>query len=268
MDRGYIAKRVEDKIPLPTPVPHHKRNKFRETTRFYQFALFLIPLGTLFIAIGVLIPHWLAVQVVNFVTLKEDYNIGLWEKCDTLKEKCEKRLDTSLKDFEFTVRAFAVSGLVVSVVASVLIVLCVFVPRVAERTLFHVLTSASCYLGAFLSLCSITIYAAEHKINRAYMLSYSFYLILFGAFFGILSSAILINVYVYRKWKYEKRMLRISRRDVHVPGQQNTRVASDYGDDQDDVPSEKRRYSDDDRSRYSDEMSKQSDNFSAKQSEI
>lgn len=50
-------------------------------------------------------------------------------------------------DFEFTVRAFAVSGLIVSVIASVLIVLCVFVPRFSERTLFHVLTSGTCYLA-------------------------------------------------------------------------------------------------------------------------
>jgi hypothetical protein len=96
---GYVAKRVEDRIPLPTHVPHPRRNmtRFRETTRFYQFALFLIPLGTLFIAIGVFIPHWMDVQIFKFVTLKKDYNIGLWEKCDTLKEKCEGLKDSYLK---------------------------------------------------------------------------------------------------------------------------------------------------------------------------
>lgn len=96
---GYVAKRVDDKIPLPAPVSHHPRfkTKFRETTRFYQLALFMIPLGTLFIAIGVFIPRWMDVQVVNFVTLKEDYSIGLWAKCDTLKEKCTERLDSTLK---------------------------------------------------------------------------------------------------------------------------------------------------------------------------
>lgn len=97
---GYVAKRVEDKVPLPIPIhmPHPRlRTKFRETTRFYQLALFLIPLGTLFIAIGVFVPRWLDVQVVNFVTLKEDYSIGLWEKCDTLADKCTARLESTLK---------------------------------------------------------------------------------------------------------------------------------------------------------------------------
>lgn len=96
---GYVAKRVDDKIPLPAPVSHHPRfkTKFRETTRFYQLALFLIPLGTLFIAIGVFVPRWMDVQVVSFVTLKADYSIGLWTKCDTLKEKCTERLDSTLK---------------------------------------------------------------------------------------------------------------------------------------------------------------------------
>lgn len=87
---GYVAKRVDDKIPLPAPVSHHHRffkTKFRETTRFYQLALFMIPLGTLFIAIGVFIPRWMDVQIFKFVTLSKDYSIGLWEKCDTLKEK-------------------------------------------------------------------------------------------------------------------------------------------------------------------------------------
>lgn len=268
---GYVAKRVDDKIPLPAPVSHHPRfkTKFRETTRFYQLALFMIPLGTLFIAIGVFIPRWMDVQIFKFVTLSKDYSIGLWEKCDTLKEKCSVRLDSSLKDFEFTVRAFAVSGLIVSVIASVLIVLCVFVPRFSERTLFHVLTSGTCYLAATLSLASITIFANENKITRAYTLSYSFYLILFGAFFCILSSAVLINVYVYRKWKNEHRMLKISRRDLRVAQPVHRGRTSDYGDDdQDDVPSEKRQYSDDDRSRYSEDMSKHSEDFSTKQSEI
>lgn len=122
--------------------------------------------------------------------------------------------------------------------------------------------------SAFLSLSSIIIYASEHKINRAYTLSYSFYLILFGAFFGILSSAILINVYVYRKWKNEKRMLKISQRELRVVDSQPRGRESDYGDEQDDVQSEKRQYSDDDRDRYSDDMSKHSDKFSAKQSEF
>lgn len=96
---GYVAKRVDDKIPLPAPVSHHPRfkTKFRETTRFYQLALFMIPLGTLFIAIGVFIPRWMDVQIFKFVTLSKDYSIGLWEKCDTLKEKCSVRLDSSLK---------------------------------------------------------------------------------------------------------------------------------------------------------------------------
>ncbi|XP_022293774.2 uncharacterized protein LOC111104225 [Crassostrea virginica] len=265
---GYVAKRVEDKVPLPIPIhmPHPRlRTKFRETTRFYQLALFLIPLGTLFIAIGVFVPRWLDVQVVNFVTLKEDYSIGLWEKCDTLADKCTARLESTLKDFEFTVRAFAVSGLVASFIASILIILCVFVPKFSERTLYHVLTSGVCYIAAILSLSSITIYANEHKINRAYMLSYSFYLILIGGFFGMLASAVLINVYVYRKWKYEKRMLKISRQDMRVGQTQRVRQASDYGDDdRDDVGSEKRQYSEDERSRYSDDLSKHSE----KQSEI
>lgn len=268
---GYVAKRVDDKIPLPAPVSHHPRfkTKFRETTRFYQLALFLIPLGTLFIAIGVFVPRWMDVQVVSFVTLKADYSIGLWTKCDTLKEKCTERLDSTLKDFEFTVRAFAVSGLIVSVIASVLIVLCVFVPRFSERTLFHVLTSGTCYLAAILSLSSITIYATENKLSRAYMLSYSFYLILFGAFFCILASAVLITVYVYRKWKNEHRMLKISRRDLRVAHPVHRGRTSDYGDDDpDDVPSEKRQYSDDDQSRNSEDMSKHSEDFSSKQSEI
>jgi hypothetical protein len=99
-------------------------------------------------------------------------------------------------------------------------------------------------------------------------LSYSFYLILIGGFFGILSSAILINVYVYRKWKNENRMMKISQRELNraVNSQPRGR-GSDYGDEQDDAPSEKRQYSDDERDRYSD-MSRHSDKFSAKQSEI
>ena len=87
------------------------------------------------------------------------------------------------------------------------------------------------------------------------MLSYSFYLILIGGFFGMLASAVLINVYVYRKWKYEKRMLKISRQDMRVGQTQRVRQASDYGDDdRDDVGSEKRQYSEDERSRYSDDL--------------
>lgn len=125
------------------------------------------------------------------------------------------------------------------------------------------------FIPATLSLASITIFANENKITRAYTLSYSFYLILFGAFFCILSSAILINVYVYRKWKNEHRMMKISRRDLRVAQPVHRGRTSDYGDDdQDDVPSEKRQYSDDDRSRYSEDMSKHSEDFSTKQSEI
>lgn len=101
------------------------------------------------------------------------------------------------------------------------------------------------------------------------MLSYSFYLILFGAFFCILASAVLITVYVYRKWKNEHRMLKISRRDLRVAHPVHRGRTSDYGDDDpDDVPSEKRQYSDDDRSRNSEDMSKHSEDFSTKQSEI
>lgn len=125
------------------------------------------------------------------------------------------------------------------------------------------------FIPATLSLASITIFANENKITRAYTLSYSFYLILFGAFFCILSSAVLINVYVYRKWKNEHRMMKISRRDLRVAQPVHRGRTSDYGDDdQDDVPSEKRQYSDDDRSRYSEDMSKHSEDFSTKQSEI
>lgn len=125
------------------------------------------------------------------------------------------------------------------------------------------------FIPATLSLASITIFANENKITRAYTLSYSFYLILFGAFFCILSSAVLINVYVYRKWKNEHRMLKISRRDLRVAQPVHRGRTSDYGDDdEDDVPSEKRQYSDDDRSRYSEDMSKHSEDFSTKQSDI
>lgn len=81
----------------------------------------------------------------------------------------------------------------------------------------------------------------------------------------MLASAVLINVYVYRKWKYEKRMLKISRQDMRVGQTQRVRQANDYGeDDRDDVGSEKRQYSEDERSRYSDDLSKHSE----KQSEI
>lgn len=125
------------------------------------------------------------------------------------------------------------------------------------------------FIPATLSLASITIFANENKITRAYTLSYSFYLILFGAFFCILSSAVLINVYVYRKWKNEHRMMKISRRDLRVAQPVHRGRTSDYGDDdEDDVPSEKRQYSDDDRSRYSEDMSKHSEDFSTKQSDI